>query len=118
MFPGCLDLNQEYEKNPIENLSFKEMSARRASYLVYLAAEQENENAVMSNISKGLLVSIADGGRIRLFNREGLENWPNTAGACSNRPSIVYHVVDATFGLMQGTFQCLYVPERRPRKNV
>ena len=79
----------------IENLSLKEVPARLASYLVYLAGEQENKDTVTLNISKGLLASIlgtipetlsrifaklsaqnlirVDGRQIRLLNREGLE---------------------------------------------
>ena len=79
----------------IENLSLKEVPARLATYLVYLAAEQGSEDTVMLNISKGLLASIlgtipetlsrifaklsaqnlirVDGRRIQLLNREGLE---------------------------------------------
>jgi CRP/FNR family transcriptional regulator len=79
----------------IENLSLKEVPARLASYLVYLADEQENVDTVTLNISKGLLASIlgtipetlsrifaklstqnlirVDGRQIRLLNREGLE---------------------------------------------
>ncbi len=79
----------------IENLSLKEVPARLASYLVYLADEQESVDTVTLNISKGLLASIlgtipetlsrifaklstqdlirVDGRQIRLLNREGLE---------------------------------------------
>lgn len=79
----------------IENLSLKEVPARLASYLVYLADEQENVDTVTLNISKGLLASIlgtipetlsrifaklstqdlirVDGRQIRLLNRERLE---------------------------------------------
>jgi len=79
----------------IENLSLKEVPARLASYLVYLAAEQKNEDTVILNISKGLLASIlgtipetlsrifaklsaqnliqVEGRQIRLLNRAGLE---------------------------------------------
>ncbi len=78
----------------IENLSLKEVPARLASYLVYLSAEQKNEDTVTLNISKGLLASIlgtipetlsrifaklsaqdliqVEGRKIRLLNREGL----------------------------------------------
>jgi CRP/FNR family transcriptional regulator len=42
----------------IENLSLKEMPARLASYLIYLAQEQQNEKAVTLRISKGQLASI------------------------------------------------------------
>ncbi len=79
----------------IENLSLKEVPARLASYLVYLADEQENVDTVTLNISKGLLASIlgtipetlsrifaklsaqnliqVEGRQIRLLNRAGLE---------------------------------------------
>ena len=42
----------------IENLSLKEMPARLASYLIYLAHEQQSEEAVTLKISKGQLASI------------------------------------------------------------
>jgi CRP/FNR family transcriptional regulator len=42
----------------IENLSLKEMPARLASYLIYLAQEQQSEEAVTLKISKGQLASI------------------------------------------------------------
>ena len=42
----------------IENLSLKEMPARLASYLIYLAQEQQSEAAVTLKISKGQLASI------------------------------------------------------------
>ncbi len=42
----------------IENLSLKEMPARLASYLIYLADEQNNDEVVSLNISKGQLASI------------------------------------------------------------
>jgi CRP-like cAMP-binding protein len=42
----------------IENLSLKEIPARLASYLIYLAQEQGSEEAVTLNISKGQLASL------------------------------------------------------------
>jgi CRP/FNR family transcriptional regulator len=42
----------------IESLSLKEMPARLASYLIYLAQEQQSEEAVTLKISKGQLASI------------------------------------------------------------
>jgi len=79
----------------IENLSLKEVPARLASYLIYLAEEQHNEDTVTLNISKGLLASIlgtipetlsrmfarlsaqgliqVEGRQIRLLNRRGLK---------------------------------------------
>ena len=42
----------------IENLSLKEMPARLASYLIFLADEQEVDDVVTLNISKGQLASI------------------------------------------------------------
>jgi CRP/FNR family transcriptional regulator len=42
----------------IENLSLKEIPARLASYLVYLAEEQGSEDAVTLNVSKGQLASL------------------------------------------------------------
>jgi CRP-like cAMP-binding protein len=78
----------------IENLSLKECPARLASYLNHLADEQENENFVTLNISKGQLASIlgtipetlsrifaklsgqdlirVEGPKITLLDREGL----------------------------------------------
>ena len=80
----------------IENLSLKEMPARLASYLEYLAAEQEAVESVTLNISKGQLASIlgtipetlsrifaklsgqnlirVEGKKIFLLDREGLED--------------------------------------------
>ena len=80
----------------IENLSLKEMPARLASYLIYLADEQQSENAVTLGISKGQLASIlgtipetlsrifaklsgqdlirVQGPKIALLDREGLED--------------------------------------------
>ena len=42
----------------IENLSLKEVPARLAGYLIYLAEEQGEKDAVMLNISKGQLASL------------------------------------------------------------
>lgn len=42
----------------IENLSLKEIPARLASYLTYLAKEQGSEEAVTLNVSKGQLASL------------------------------------------------------------
>lgn len=42
----------------IENLSLKEIPARLASYLIYLAEEQGAEDAVVLNVSKGQLASL------------------------------------------------------------
>jgi CRP/FNR family transcriptional regulator len=42
----------------IENLSLKEIPARLASYLIYLAEEQASEDAVTLNVSKGQLASL------------------------------------------------------------
>ena len=42
----------------IENLSLKEIPARLASYLIYLAEEQGSADAVTLNISKGQLASL------------------------------------------------------------
>lgn len=42
----------------IENLSLKEIPARLASYLVYLAEEQDAGDAVTLNVSKGQLASL------------------------------------------------------------
>ena len=42
----------------IENLSLKEVPARLAAYLIYLAEEQEAEDSVSLNISKGQLASL------------------------------------------------------------
>lgn len=80
----------------IENLSLKEMPARLASYLIYLADEQQSEDAVTLGISKGQLASIlgtipetlsrifaklsgqdlirVQGPKIALLDREGLED--------------------------------------------
>jgi CRP/FNR family transcriptional regulator len=79
----------------IESLSLKEMPARLASYLVYLAEEQESEEVVTLKISKGQLASIlgtipetlsrvfaklsgqnlirVEGKKITLLDRNGLE---------------------------------------------
>ena len=58
----------------VENLSLKEVPARLASYLVYLAKEQDNPDRVDLPISKGQLASLL--GTIpetlsRIFNRMG-----------------------------------------------
>jgi CRP/FNR family transcriptional regulator len=42
----------------IENLSLKEIPARLASYLIYLAEEQGSEDTVTLNVSKGQLASL------------------------------------------------------------
>ena len=42
----------------IENLSLKEVPARLAAYLLYLATEQEREDFITLNISKGQLASL------------------------------------------------------------
>jgi CRP/FNR family transcriptional regulator len=79
----------------IENLSLKEMPARLASYLIFLAKEQNADESVTLNISKGQLASIlgtipetlsrvfaklsgqhlirVEGKKITLLDREGLE---------------------------------------------
>lgn len=80
----------------IENLSLKEMPARLASYLIHLADEQGQEEAVTLKISKGQLASIlgtipetlsrifaklsannlirVEGKKITLLDRSGLED--------------------------------------------
>jgi len=80
----------------IENLSLKEIPARLASYLIYLADEQQSEDVVTLGISKGQLASIlgtipetlsrifaklsgqdlirVQGPKITLLDREGLED--------------------------------------------
>ncbi len=79
----------------IENLSLKEIPARLASYLIYLADEQHSDSEVILTISKGQLASIlgtipetlsrifaklssqnlisVQGPKITLLDREGLE---------------------------------------------
>jgi CRP/FNR family transcriptional regulator len=79
----------------IENLSLKEVPGRLASYLIYLADEQQKKDEVTLPISKGQLASLlgtipetlsrifarmnsqglieVDGPHIRLINRVGLE---------------------------------------------
>jgi len=79
----------------IENLSLKEIPARLASYLIYLADEQQSDPEVILTISKGQLASIlgtipetlsrifaklssqnlisVQGPKITLLDREGLE---------------------------------------------
>ena len=80
----------------IENLSLKEMPARLASYLIYLAEEQGTEDVVNLSISKGQLASIlgtipetlsrifaklsgqdlirVEGKKITLLDRQGVED--------------------------------------------
>ena len=80
----------------IENLSLKEIPARLASYLIYLAEEQQSGEAVTLEISKGQLASMlgtipetlsrifaklsgqglinVQGPKIALLDREGLED--------------------------------------------
>ena len=80
----------------IENLSLKEIPARLASYLIYLAEEQGTQDAVTLNVSKGQLASLlgtipetlsrifaklsaqnlirVEGPKIILLNREGIED--------------------------------------------
>jgi CRP/FNR family transcriptional regulator len=80
----------------IENLSLKEMPARLASYLLFLADEQNKDDLVFLKISKGQLASIlgtipetlsrvfaklsgqnlinVEGKKITLLNRRGLED--------------------------------------------
>jgi CRP-like cAMP-binding protein len=79
----------------IENLSLKEIPGRIASYLIYLADEQQTDDLVSLTISKGQLASLlgtipetlsrilskmnkqnlieVSGRNIKLFNRRGLE---------------------------------------------
>ncbi len=79
----------------IENLSLKEVPARMAHYLVYLAEEQQNQNAIELTITKGQLASLlgtipetlsrilakmqmhnlieVNGKQIQLYDLEGLE---------------------------------------------
>ena len=80
----------------IENLSLKEMPARLASYLIFLVEEQEADDVVTLNISKGQLASIlgtipetlsrifaklsgqelirVEGKKITLLDRQGVED--------------------------------------------
>ena len=80
----------------IENLSLKEIPARLASYLIYLSEEQDTENAVTLNVSKGQLASLlgtipetlsrifaklsgqnlirVEGPKITLLDRQGVED--------------------------------------------
>ena len=80
----------------IENLSLKEIPARLASYLVYLAEEQDAGDAVTLNVSKGQLASLlgtipetlsrifaklsaqnlirVEGPKITLLDRQGIED--------------------------------------------
>ena len=86
----------------IENLSLKEMPARLASYLIFLADEQNTDDVVSLKISKGQLASIlgtipetlsrvfaklssqnlisVDGKKISLLDRGGLENLAEYSG--------------------------------------
>lgn len=86
----------------IENLSLKEMPARLASYLCFLADEQDKGQEVTLNISKGQLASIlgtipetlsrvfaklssqslirVDGKNITLLDRDGLEDLAEYGG--------------------------------------
>ena len=86
----------------IENLSLKEMPARLASYLVFLADEQNQDDIVTLKISKGQLASIlgtipetlsrvfaklsgqnlinVEGKKITLLNRRGLEDLAEYGG--------------------------------------
>lgn len=80
----------------IENLSLKEIPARLASYLIYLAEEQGSGDAVTLNVSKGQLASLlgtipetlsrifaklsgqnlirVEGPKITLLDRQGVED--------------------------------------------
>jgi CRP/FNR family transcriptional regulator len=80
----------------IENLSLKEIPARLASYLIYLAEEQDSGDAVTLNVSKGQLASLlgtipetlsrifaklsgqnlilVEGPKITLLDRQGVED--------------------------------------------
>ncbi len=82
--------------NQVENLSLKEVPARLAAYLLYLSTEQERDDFVTLDISKGQLASLlgtipetlsriltrmnkqglieTKDRTIRLMNREGLES--------------------------------------------
>ena len=82
--------------NQVENLSLKEVPARLAAYLIYLSTEQERDDSVTLDISKGQLASLlgtipetlsrilsrmskqglieTKDRTIRLMNREGLES--------------------------------------------
>ena len=86
----------------IENLSLKEMPARLASYLIFLADEQNNDKVVSLKISKGQLASLlgtipetlsrvfaklsgqnlisVEGKKIALLDRRGLENLAEYSG--------------------------------------
>lgn len=79
----------------VENLSLKEVPGRLAGYLIYLLEEQKERDGVTLNISKGQLASLlgtipetlsrifsrmtelglieVEGRRIKLLNRDGLE---------------------------------------------
>jgi CRP/FNR family transcriptional regulator len=80
----------------IENLSLKEIPARLASYLIYLAEEQKSGDVVTLNVSKGQLASLlgtipetlsrifaklsgqnlirVEGPKITLLDRQGVED--------------------------------------------
>jgi CRP/FNR family transcriptional regulator len=67
----------------IENLSLKEVPARLASYLIYLADEQQSNLEVTLNISKGQLASLL--GTIpetlsRIFNRMSAQGLIQVSG--------------------------------------
>ncbi len=86
----------------IGNLSLKEIPARLASYLIYLSEEQGAGDAVTLNVSKGQLASLlgtipetlsrilgkmvkqglieSDGPRIRILDREALEDIAEAGG--------------------------------------
>jgi CRP-like cAMP-binding protein len=55
---GVLSLRLRRFATQIENLSLKEVPARLASYLIYLSEEQENEEYIVLDISKGQLASL------------------------------------------------------------
>jgi CRP-like cAMP-binding protein len=55
---GVLSLRLRRFSTQIENLSLKEVPARLASYLIYLSEEQENEEYIVLDISKGQLASL------------------------------------------------------------
>ena len=89
----------------VENLSLKEIPGRLASYLLYLAQEQENKNLVKLNISKVQLANLLgtapeslsralsnmktkkliaeEGNSIRLLNRNQLEELAETGKAAN-----------------------------------
>ncbi|MEE4358670.1 MAG: Crp/Fnr family transcriptional regulator [Desulfococcaceae bacterium] len=55
---ALLSMRLRYFTVQIENLSLKEVPERLAAYLIYLAEEQDRENAVELHISKGQLASL------------------------------------------------------------